>query len=210
VPRLKLVRDAPPVDDIEESDAALVAAVLAGDRAAASRLYARHAPRVRGLLARILGVGPELDDVLQDTFVIAFRRLPSLREPAALGAWLRAVAVGEARHHLRARARRRWLTFFAPDDMPDAPAPAAPGGEMRDAARATLDIVRGLPVDERVAFALRYLEGMKLEEAAAAARVSLATFKRRLARAEDAFARRARASPSLDAFASSIAARDPT
>lgn len=194
VPRPRLV-----VETAEETDADLVAAVRAGNRAAASRLYARHAPRVRGLLARLIGTGADLDDVLQNTFVVALRRLEALRDPEALGAWLRSVAVGEARHHLRALARRRWLLFFAPVSLPE---PAVqvepPHEELRASVQTTLAIVRGLPVDERVAFALRYLEGLKLDEAATAAGVSLATFKRRLLRAETLFHERARAYPSLD------------
>lgn len=197
VPRLELV-----VDSAEETDADLVAAVRAGDRAAASRLYARHAVRVRGLLARIVGTGAELDDLLQDTFVVALRRLDALRDPHALGPWLRSVAVGEARHHLRAKARRRWLLFFAPVDLPEPRSthvePLPP--ELRASVQTTLAIVRELPVDERVAFALRYFEGLQLDEAAEATGVSLATFKRRLLRAETRFHDRARAYPDLDAL----------
>ncbi len=124
-----------------------------------------------------------------------------MRDPNALGPWLRSVAVGEARHHLRARARRRWLLFFAPVDLPEPRStPEPPQHELRASVQTTMAIVRELPVDERVAFALRYFEGLKLDEAAQAAGVSLATFKRRLLRAETQFHERARAYPSLDAL----------
>ena len=54
-----------------------------------------------------------------------------------------------------------------------------------------------LPADERIAFALRFIDGMELVEAAAACRVSLSTFKRRMLRAERKFAERARREPAL-------------
>ena len=47
---------------------------IAGDRAAMSTIYVRHAPAVRAVIARVLGLGPDLDDVLQDSFATAFRR----------------------------------------------------------------------------------------------------------------------------------------
>lgn len=180
----------------------LVRLARTGDRDALQAIYRAHAGHVRALLARLVGVSGELDDLLQDTFITAFRSLHQLREPAALGAWLRAVAVGEARHHLRSKARRGWLTFMAPEVLPDPPMmPAAADGD-REAARAAQEIVRALDIDERLAFSLRFVEGMKLEEAAAACGVSLATFKRTLARAEHAFHARAREFPALDRFLS--------
>ena len=54
-----------------------------------------------------------------------------------------------------------------------------------------------LPDDDRIAFALRFLEGLELTEVAAACQVSLATIKRRLARAEERFRREAAREPAL-------------
>ncbi|HEY4222282.1 MAG TPA: RNA polymerase sigma factor, partial [Myxococcota bacterium] len=140
----------------DAGDAPLVLAVRRGDRAASSALYLRHVDAVRRIVARLVGVGVELDDLVQDAFVTAFRRLSSLREPAAFAAWLYAVAVGVARHLLRQKARRRWLSFLAPEDVPEveAPAPALVDGT-RDAARAASVLLAELPVDLRIAFSLR-------------------------------------------------------
>ena len=183
-------------------DEVLVERVLGGDRDAASSIYVRHAPAVRAVIARVLGVGPDLDDVLQDSFATAFRRVSTLRDRSSLRAWLRSVAVGVVRHHLRSRARRSWLSFFAPQDLPDTIASSAMNVDDNAAVRASYDVLRTLPIDERIAFALRHLEGLSLEESAAAAGVSLATFKRRLQRADQRFAAGARAYPALDAYAS--------
>jgi len=189
--------------------ATLVVRAKGSDRAATAELYARHVDRVRRIVARVVGVGPELDDLVQDAFVAAFRRLASLREGGAFASWLDAVAVGEARHHLRAKARRKWLRFFAPEDVPEMIAPSTIDGA-RDAAKAAQALVGELPVDLRIAFSLRRIDGMQLEEAAAMCRVSLATFKRRLQKAEALFSSRARENPVLSSFfseAKSLATR---
>jgi RNA polymerase sigma-70 factor (ECF subfamily) len=184
----------------EVRDEELVDAVVAGDRRAASLLYTRHAERVRRVLARIVGVGPDLDDLVQDSFVTALRRIGALKDRRALSSWLCAVAVGCARHHLRARARKRWLTFFAPESLPEVPKTPALVDGTRDAARAATAVLASLPVDLRIAFALRRVDGLALEEAAAMTGVSLATFKRRMQKADALFAERAREQPTLSAY----------
>jgi RNA polymerase sigma-70 factor (ECF subfamily) len=83
--------------------------------------------------------------------------------------------------------------------MPDAPAPVA-DEDVREATRATYAILAAMDVDERIAFALRFIDGMELTEVAEACGVSLATIKRRLARAETAFAKRARENPALESW----------
>lgn len=186
----------------QASDATLVAWVREGGAQAgraAGVIYGRHAAAMRRVVARILGVTAEIDDVLHDSFMAALRRIDSLRDPAALKPWLVSVAVGEARHHLRAKARRAWLSFFAPEDVPDAPAVGVDAAGSA-AVRATYEVLRSLPADERIAFALRHLDGMELAECASVCAVSLATFKRRLQRADAAFAAGAREHPALDAY----------
>jgi len=85
---------------------------------------------------------------------------------------------------------------FLGDDAPEIEAPSSPP-EAEEALRATYRILSTLPADERIAFALRFIEGMELTEAAAACRVSLATIKRRVARAKSTFEARAERHPSL-------------
>jgi RNA polymerase sigma-70 factor (ECF subfamily) len=73
----------------------------------------------------------------------------------------------------------------------------APSNDAGEALRATYAVLEQLAVDERIAFVLRFIEGMELKEGAVACSVSLATFKRRLARAEERFTELARSSPVL-------------
>jgi RNA polymerase sigma-70 factor (ECF subfamily) len=183
----------------EPEDAVLVEAALRRDAVACTRLFNRYAPHVARVFARVLGTDDEIPDLVHDVFVMAFRDLGRLSEPSALKAWLTAIAVNTARGHIRKRTRRRWLWFFAPSDLPDTPGPSA-NEDILEATRATYAILDQLAPDDRIAFALRFIDGMELTEVADACDVSLATIKRRLARAEVAFAERARTYPALQSW----------
>ncbi|MEZ4313044.1 MAG: sigma-70 region 4 domain-containing protein [Polyangiaceae bacterium] len=76
-------------------------------------------------------------------------------------------------------------------------APVAADKEVRGALEATYAVLGELPADERIAFALRFIEGMELTEVAASCGVSLATIKRRIGRAEGRFVEKARRHPIL-------------
>jgi RNA polymerase sigma-70 factor (ECF subfamily) len=85
------------------------------------------------------------------------------------------------------------------DELPEVDAGVAPG-EIQDAMRATYAVLEKLSPDERIAFALRYVDGMELTEVAAACGRSLATIKRVLARAGVRFEAEARRHPVLLAW----------
>src|SRR5512141_3145976 len=81
-------------------EARLVAAARDGDRTAFGRLYDRYSPMVHGLLlARVPRA--DVDDLVQDAFLQAMRRLGSLRSDEAFGSWLAAIARNRARDHWR-------------------------------------------------------------------------------------------------------------
>lgn len=172
-------------------DAALVAAVRRGDEAARRLLFDRHALHVTRVLARLLGADSELSDLVHDVFVMVLRDLDRLSEPSALKPWLTSVTVNTARGHIRKKVRRRWLQLFSPHEVPEAPAPTA-SSDVREATRRVYLTLDMLPEDERIAFALRFIDGMELTDVAEACDVSLATIKRRLDRAESKFLARAR------------------
>jgi RNA polymerase sigma-70 factor (ECF subfamily) len=129
-------------------DAALVVRARDGDRPAFGHLYARFAPLVHGvLLARVPRT--EVDDLVHDVFIRAMGRIGALRDPAAFGPWLAAIARNTARDH----HRRRHDAEELPDDVAD---PAAPQAE----AVAVLAAIRGLPHAYRETLVLRLVEGM--------------------------------------------------
>src|SRR6478735_5597661 len=152
-------------------DAELVAALHRGDRTARTVLVQRYEPLVERLVAGALGIDSEISDVIQDVFVGVFEGI-------------------------RRRRRWRWIRFLAPEDVPEVPV-SGPQGETHEAVRATYRVLDTLPDDERMAFSLRFISEMQLTEVAAACRVSLATVKRRLARAERRFVEAAKEHPAL-------------
>jgi RNA polymerase sigma-70 factor (ECF subfamily) len=165
------------------SDAVLVVAARAGEKWACEALFRRHAPRANGLALRVLGRDPDVDDVVQDAFVQALRRLDSLDDPQAFAAWLGQIVVRTASKLLRTR---RLLTRLglrrneAPIDLDRFLARSAPPDAVI-ALRRIYAVVDALPIDVRVPLILRRVEGYELEEIAATVGVSLATVKRKIA-----------------------------
>ncbi len=191
-----VVRTLPFVGD----DAAMVAAMRAGNRAAIAAFYDRHHAHVLRTLTRVLGPERELSDLHHDVLVSALGSLDELRDPAALRSWLTSIAVFTARTRILRRKRGWWLRLLPWNELPEIESEAegeAPRAEITEALRATYAVLDELPVDERVPFALRFIGGMELTEVACACSVSLATIKRRLTRAEASFTTRARAHPAL-------------
>src|SRR5215813_244007 len=95
-------------------DAMLVEAARDGDRAAFGRLYDRYARMVHGVLLARVPVR-EVDDLVQDVFVTALRRLSTLRDTRSFGAWLAAIARNKASDHYRRSAPEDQLTEDASD-----------------------------------------------------------------------------------------------
>jgi RNA polymerase sigma-70 factor, ECF subfamily len=158
-------------------------------------LVEEQTPHVERLLTRILGRESELDDLVQEVFVRALGKVEELRDEN-VKSWLGAFAVNVAREAIRRRRRRSWLSFFAPEDMPDVTEESA-AFELRDAVRALYRLLDSMNADDRVAFTLRVVEGMQLSEIATVCDVSLSTVKRRLQRAETWFVARAKRDPRL-------------
>lgn len=167
-------------------DEQLVREILNGNTRAKAIFFDRYGSYVRGILIRLLGHQVDIVDLLHDVFVSALSDLPKLRKPSSLKSWLTTLAVFRARRFLRTKRRRWWLQFFAPEDLPEETAILA-DEETRQALAAVYTLLERLPVDERIAFSLRFLAGMEIAEGAIAAGVSESTFKRRLKRAREVF-----------------------
>ncbi len=147
-------------------DAALVEQCLAGERRAFDRLYRRHARSIHGRLVRLVGRSDDVEDLTQQVFLEAFRSLPKFRGEAAFGTWLHRIAVHVALGAIR-RNRRKPLLAFAPGDI-DAVATTEPTPEASAGARELYEIalrhLDGLKPDHRVAFVLRHVECLSLEQ----------------------------------------------
>jgi RNA polymerase sigma-70 factor (ECF subfamily) len=159
---LRLVSPIQPVaasEPVAAKDVALVDAVRAGDREAFGQLYALYAPMVHGiLLARV--PYRDVDDLVQEVFLAALKRLNSLRESAAFGGWLAMITRNRAVDYYRRARETEELT----DDMPLA---SQRDTEAEHEAARMLDIVRSLPEAYRETLVMRLVEGMSGPEIAA-------------------------------------------
>ncbi|HEX6271674.1 MAG TPA: sigma-70 family RNA polymerase sigma factor [Polyangiaceae bacterium] len=171
---------------LPESDAGLVAALRAGRDDARAEIVRRCTPDVERVLYRVLGPDSEIEDLAHDVFVAAFVAFDRLRQPSSLRSFLISIAIRKARRLIRRRTRWRFVASFAPAELPEREAAAA-SLEVTEALRTTYRILAGLPVDDRIAFTLRAVDGMDLKSVAEVTEVSLATAKRRIARAERQF-----------------------
>lgn len=189
----------PKHDESKWQDSELVAALVAKDPTAAVVAYRRFAPRVFGIVQRVLGPGADAEDLTQDIFLRVFARIHTLRDPDALKSFVFSVALRVVKWQLRQKRVRRILTLTDDGRVPEA-SQAALDGEAREALRKFYGLMEQLPIDERTVFALRRIEGMDLQEIADAVGVSLATVKRRLSRAHERLTRRIQSDSALTAY----------
>ena len=137
----------------DESDlVSLVVAAREGDRGAFGRLYERYARMVHGILLGRVPVG-EVEDLVQDVFVVAMRQVHTLRDVKCFGGWLAAVARNRANDYHRRSVELVEFTEQVPEGA------VRLGGEADDGA-AILGVIRGLPEAYRETLILRLVEGM--------------------------------------------------
>ena len=129
--------------------------------------------------------------------MIALKEVGSLRDPAAFEGWLKGLTVRTAWGFLRKHKRRQKLAAFGLAEPPPALQPPL---EAVVALRALYRLLDELSAEERVAFSLRYFDGLTLHEGAGISGMTLSTFKRRLGSAEKLVFERARTDRDLSAW----------
>ncbi len=141
-------------------------------------LYDRFAPYVAAVALHLLGDDTYVEDVVQEVFLSCFRKLDTLCNIEHARRWLVKVTVQKARRRLR----KRKVTEFLHLSDPRVPNPSLPSVTADEQAAMVLlySLLERLPVDCRLAWSLRYLEGAKIDEAAHALGCSPATVKRRI------------------------------
>jgi RNA polymerase sigma-70 factor (ECF subfamily) len=133
------------------ADAALVAAVRAGDRDAFGRLYDAYSRMVHGILLARVPYG-EVDDLVQDVFLVALRKIDALRDANLFGPWLAMITRNRAMDFHRRSRDTAELT----DDIAATNNAAAPEAEAAE----VLNLIRQLPEAYREPLILRFVEGM--------------------------------------------------
>ncbi len=153
-----------PADD---PDLPRIRRVLDGDETAFSDIVRSHHPGLSRIVTGIIVDRHLADDVLQEVFLIAYRKLPTFRAEARFSTWLTRIAVREA-----IGARRRWMRLkrlFT--SLPEVPSDIKNVEETRESHAAeeeavVFDLVRRLPLKERAAFVLHAIEEKSYAEVA--------------------------------------------
>lgn len=184
---------------VDTSDSDLVEAFRIDPTAASAALWDRYYPFVRRVLVRAMGPGHDVDDLVQEVFLRLYRKLPSLREPAALRGFVLAISTRVLQGELRVRWVRRWLRLWDEGKEPEQSAVEV-DRDAREALDRLYRILDGLPARHRTAFVLRHIENLELVDVAAGLGVSLATTKRWLTKISRRVVAQAKQDPILATY----------
>ncbi len=177
-----------------EIDQALVVRVQQGDKKAFDLLVLKYQLRVSKLVSRFLRNQSDVPDVVQESFIKAYRALPNFRGESAFYTWLYRIAINTAKNHLVAQSRKNPANSIDVQDAEDYGASewlkeyASPE---REALAAELEItihqaMADLPSDLREAITLREIEGLSYEDIAAVMDCPIGTVRSRIFRAREA------------------------
>ena len=168
----------------------LVLALRAGDARAFDAIWNRYSAGVRRFLARSLGWSlPDVEDLTQEVFLAVFLRHQTIEKTTSLRPFVISVAQYVLKAHFRSRRRRTALLSLT-GEVPDIATPVGAEEKAREA-RHTLsrcyEVLDQIRNQERMAFLLRYLEEMTIDEVADRLEVSRSTAKRLIGRAAKKF-----------------------
>lgn len=193
---------------LELNDAQIVGLARSGEALAFEALYRRHISFAIHLATRIEGSARDVEDVVHDSFIKAFGRLADLADPGAFRSWLGSIVVFAVRSRLR---RLRVMSLLGlgrgadPVDL-DSIASQDTSPHTRAQLAQIYALLKTRPLDDRIAWTLRHVEGHELEVAAKLCGCSLATVKRRITRVqsflEEHFVSAPSPGPSTEASAS--------
>ena len=163
----------------ELGERALRTRLIAGDDAAYRECYEHHAPRLMRILVRILRSTSWAEEILQDTFIAAFRSISQFRGEVGLSSWLARIATNRAYNAVRDESRRRRnLPPHADEVVPG----FEPQVEGRDLARKVIAILDQMDPPKKLALLLQ-AEGYTVAEIAEIAEEPRGTILARLSRA---------------------------
>ncbi|HTV00529.1 MAG TPA: RNA polymerase sigma factor [Luteitalea sp.] len=149
------------------ADVRLAARCRTGDLAAFEELYRAQSQRLYAVAYRMLGHAEDAEDMLQEIFLLAFRKLPTYKGDSSLGTWLYRLGVNACLDRLRSKARRNdQQTEWLDGELPPSGAVTADDGK---GVVSRLDLeraLRELPAGCRAAFLLHDVEGFEHREVA--------------------------------------------
>ena len=166
-----------PSRDVKSADLELVERIRDGDGSAFEDLYRQHATRLYNLASRMTGTKGEADDLLQDIFLLAYRKMASFRGESSLGTWLYRLAMNHCLDVLRNRQTRMGQQTESLDE-PEATPVASPVPVLSAVSRIDLErAIAALPPACRAAFLLHDVEGFGHQEVGTILGVSEGTSK---------------------------------
>jgi RNA polymerase sigma factor (sigma-70 family) len=172
-----------PASDSKVTDGALVAACQRGERGAFVRIVQRHQALVCAVAWQGTGDFAASEDVAQETFVTAWKKMSSLREPDKLRGWLTQIARTQAAEWRRKNRSNKTVgsvgSDISPDHAPDAAAVSA------EEAALVWQALASLPEAARLPLILFYREGQSIAAVATALEISEAAVKQRLSRGRE-------------------------
>ena len=163
-------------------DADLARALIARHPEAPKVVWARFAPLVRRIVRRSLGPDSGVEDLVQHVFASLFQKPERLREPAAFRAFIISITLHNISYELRRRRVRRWVGLSPTSELPDIRVVES-NPEAREALARFYKILDGVRTRDRVAFVLRYVDGMEVSDVAKAMDTSVPTARRCFTRA---------------------------
>ena len=150
-------------------EADLIRRCLLGERAAQEELYRRHRRQVAANLYRVLGQRVDLDDLVQEVFVIAFRGLHRFRGDARLSTWLYRICVNVALGRIRSKTRRPPpvpLQAAALESVESSPASPEQLVSQRQDRERVYRVLEVMSPKKRLVLFLHEIEGLDLKEIA--------------------------------------------
>ena len=171
---------------MESSDAALVEGCLGGRKEAFSTLVRRHQDAVYNLALRWSRDRDEAQDLAQETFVRAYRKLGTYNPELSFRNWVLAVCASLAKNRFRSEARRRKAQEAHAELYPRAPDPPDPRRLALEAA------LREVPETLRMPLVLKHVEGLSYEEIGRVLGIGVSAAKMRVKRGRDELVRRLR------------------
>ncbi len=188
-----------------ESDGLLVERVQAGERQAFDLLVSKYQRRLMRLVSRIVHDPAEAEDVVQESFIKAYRALRHFRGDSAFYTWLYRIGINTAKNFLVTQSRRTPTSsdvdaesaeaFDEGDHLRDINTPESmlASKQIAETVNAAMD---ALPLDLRTAILLREIEGMSYEEISEIMSCPIGTVRSRIFRAREVIADKLR--PLLD------------
>lgn len=191
-----------------DSDALLVERVKRGDQRAFEMLVVKYRRRIERLIGRMVRDSDLVEDIAQETFIRAYRAMPSFRGESAFYTWLYRIAVNTAKKALMDLKRDPLIGESALQVGDDSEEPSRVEATLTDAetpdavlaskeiAAAVNEAVENLSEDLRQAVTLREIEGLSYDEIAEVMNCPIGTVRSRIFRAREAIAAKLR--PLLD------------